>query len=113
MICTSRKTAQSYSSRRACHWNTPSANSLGVGYWRASGKTLHVFVADVAEIFDTDFASEESVDGHQSQEKKEINALTKAGIAEGVPAIGYLIKHLFLLLGRAFEKDLAVTLRTG
>src|SRR5438034_11041134 len=97
MICTSRKTAQSYSRRRACHWNTPSANSLCVGYWRASGKTLHVFVADVAEIFDTDFASEESVDGHHSQEKKEINTLTDAAIATGTPQIGALITCAFVL----------------
>src|SRR5438034_7336225 len=112
MICTSRKTAQSYSRPRASH-RTSIRLILCFGYWRTAGKTLHVFVPDVAEILYTDFTGEESIYGHHPQKGKEIDALAQAGIAEGIPPIGDLIKYLFLLLGSAFEKDLPVTICTG
>src|SRR5947208_956499 len=86
---------------------------LCFGYWRTAGKTLHVFVPDVAEILYTDFTGEESIYGHHPQKGEEIDALAQAGIAEGIPPIGDLIKYFFLLPGSAFEKDLAVTICTG
>src|SRR5438034_6780639 len=69
MICTSRKTAQSYSRPRASH-RTSIRLILCFGYWRTAGKTLHVFVPDVAEILYTDFTGEESIYGHHPQKGK-------------------------------------------
>src|ERR1700722_15518728 len=86
---------------------------LRLRHGRAAGKLLYECVSDVAEVFDTDFAGEETVGGELAQESEELDALPQAGIFLRILAVGDQVENLCLLLRCAIEIRAAVAVDAG
>src|SRR3984957_4774109 len=86
-------------------------SSFGVGW--AAGKNIQVFVADVAEVIDADFAVKETVGSEFAQQGEEFDAGAEAGVLLRVFAIGDQVEDFFLLVRGALEIELAVAIGAG
>src|ERR1700687_2297535 len=79
----------------------------------ATRKILHECVADIAQIFDPDFAGEITIGGKFPQKRKEFDALPQAGILLRILAEGDEVQNFFLLRRCAIQIGFAVAIDAG
>src|SRR5580692_8460414 len=103
---------------QGCKWSSHiprngSRSALGFRYCGAAGKFLQVGIANVAEVFDSDFAGEESVRGVLAQHREELDTRAEPGIFVHVLAERDEIQHFCLLPPRTLQEGLPVALYAG
>src|SRR5215813_9740300 len=80
---------------------------------RASGEFLDEGIADVAQIFNPDFAGKKAIRGELAQEAEELNALAQTRITLEVLPIRDQVENFLLLRHRAIEVRLFVAVDAG
>ena len=75
------------------------ARELHIRNCRAAREFLHKGIADVLQIFDSDFAGEIAVQGEIAEKSKEGDTGSETGILLGVCSIRDEIQDFFLLRG--------------
>src|SRR5439155_23488686 len=90
---------QSYVQTTARAAQVAEARELHIRNCRAAREFLHKGIADVLQIFDSDFAGEIAVQGEIAEKSKEGDTGSETGILLGVCSIRDEIQDFFLLRG--------------